>query len=677
METKWYETAWRRNLVDMHIDDWDESFLSAFSPDAYYEYLKRAHVQAPMLYLQSHAGHCYFPTKVGHMHASFRGCEDKMRRLAELCRSGGMHVVGYYSLIYNTYEEDRHPEWRIIADSAGRSKRQAGGRYGHCCPNNPDYRAFVLDQIGEIADYFTLDGMFYDMLFWPAICRCEHCRARLERETGLREIPVVPNWRDDAWLAFEQARRRWMGEFASWVTAETKTRMHGVSVEHNYANAVAGDWSNGAGEAVNEACDYAGGDLYGDLYNHSFTAKYYCGVTKHPPFEYMTCRCDRTLSQHTVLKSEEALSAEVMLTAAHHGASLIIDAIDPVGTLDMRVADRVGRVFERQMAYEPYFRGDLIADTGVFYATGGRYNPDGQAFTNKTCAIRTVRTLIENHVPVGVIASGYTENLSAYQFIFAPAIAGITDADRDALVRYVREGGSLYFSGAADPKLLSALLGGTVLGLTEEKRTYMAPLPAYETLLGGFNAKYPLPFEYRLPLVRLDSGDGVAARITLPYTVPGGAKFASIHSDPPGRPTDAPALVLRKFGKGNVIWSAAPLEEDDRLPYRTILISLMRRCFSESAQRVLASAPRQVEIVSFSDGGVLRVSAVDLLYSDERLPVLPFDIRVRTQKAQVWLLPERTPVPARREDEYLCFTVDGMRLFSMFEIGKQDETKRI
>ena len=39
-------------------------------------------------------------------------------------------------------------------------------------------------------------------------------------------------------------------------------------------------------------------------------------VTKNKPFEYMTCRCDNTLYEHTVAKTEQMLRAEVMLTAA-------------------------------------------------------------------------------------------------------------------------------------------------------------------------------------------------------------------------------------------------------------------------------------------------------------------------------------------------------------------------
>ena len=50
----WYQTACRRHLCDMHIEDWDEQFLSRFSPEKYVQDLVTAKVQNPMIYLQSH-----------------------------------------------------------------------------------------------------------------------------------------------------------------------------------------------------------------------------------------------------------------------------------------------------------------------------------------------------------------------------------------------------------------------------------------------------------------------------------------------------------------------------------------------------------------------------------------------------------------------------------------------
>jgi len=673
MKEYWFTDCLRRNLVDMHIDDWNEEFLSRFDPAAYVENLKKAHIQAPMLYLQSHAGHCYWPTVTGHMHNAFVGREDCMRTLAEMCRAEGMKVVGYYSLIYNTYEEDRHPEWRIISSPDGTSARQRGGRYGLCCPNNPGYRAFVLEQIREMAEYFSVDGMFYDMTFWPSVCLCEHCRARYRHETGREEFPAV-NWNDPAWLQFQNLRVQWMGEFAHLVTDETRNLMAGCTVEHNYANAVAADSALCCStELVNDACDYTGGDLYGDLYNHSFTAKYYYGVTKNPPLEYMTCRCDRSLSVHTNSKTEEHLAVEVMLTAAHHGASFIIDAIDPVGTLDSRVYELVGRVFERQIPYEPYFRGEMVQDVGVCYSTTGRYNTRGLTFTNKTCAVALTRTLIEENIPVGVISNTHLDSIGGYRMVFAPHIAGLSGENRAAMVNYVKNGGVLYISAAEDRELLKQLLEARLTGYTEENAVYMAPTADGQRYFGQFNRDYPFPSEMSLPVLEFGSDVTVLAKMTMPYTKPYEKRFASIHSNPPGIPTDIPAMVIRKLGKGTVIWSACPIENDSRRSHKSIIRALLNRFADPQSLSMRSDAPRQVELVTFRDGRETFVSAVDLLCTDELLPVRSFEIALRCDRpAEVIRLGGREradeSVPFTYENGYVHFRSDGLVMFDMWKI---------
>ncbi len=668
-EKYWFTDCLRRNLVDMHIDDWNEEFLSRFEPEEYIRNLKCAHIQAPMLYLQSHAGHCYWPTKTGHMHSAFVGCEDKMRRLVRMCRREGMKAVGYYSLIYNTFEEDRHPEWRIISRPDGTSARQRGGRYGLCCPNNPEYRQFVLAQIAEMAEYFEVDGMFYDMTFWPDICLCEHCRRRYFEETGREALPA-PDWTDPEWLGFQQLRVNWMGEFARLVTDETKRLMPGCTVEHNYANAVADDSALCCStELVNDACDYTGGDLYGDLYNHSFTAKYYYGVTKNLPLEYMTCRCDRSLSVHTNSKTEEHLAVEVMLTAAHHGASFIIDAIDPAGTMDSRVYERVGRVFERQMPYEPYFRGEMVREVGVCYSTTGRYNTRGLKFTNKTCAVALTRTLIEENIPVGVIANTGLKELSGYRMVFAPHIAGLNREHREELAEYVKHGGVLYLSGAEDPELLALLLDARLTGYTEENAVYMAPTLEGQRYFGQFTADYPFPSEMSLPILEVKDAE-VLAYMTLPYTKPGEKRFASIHSNPPGIRTRIPAMIVKDFGDGRVIWSACPIEKDDRRSHKSVIRALLDGFADPASLSVRSDAPRQVELTVFRDSGETLVSAVDLLCTDELLPVRPFEIRIRCDRpsAVTRLGSREENVDFIYEDGYVRFRSDGLVMFDMWQI---------
>ena len=682
----WFTKDYRRNLVDMHIEDWDPAFLSEFSAEDYLANLKRAHIQAPMIYLQSHVGHCYFPTRVGHMHRALEnGRTDLIRHLLDLCKKDGLHTVGYYSLVYNTDAEDEHPEWRLMDADDGTTQRSRGGRYGHCCPNNPGYRDFVKTQIDEMAAFFRdekgellLDGMFYDMTYWSGICRCEHCRARYAADTGRDPalMPVHENWKDPDFVAFVHLRERWMGEFAAFVTTHTKEVMPGVTVEHNYANAVASDSSLiGSTELVNDFCDYAGGDLYGTLYNHSFTAKYYYGVTRNQPFEYMTGRCDPGLRVHTISKSDEHLAVEILLTAAHHGASFVIDGIDPVGTLNPKVYERIGRVFERQMPYEPYFRGDLCADIAVYYPTTGRYNTNRQPFNAKTCAVSLTQTFIEQNIPMAVV-SNRTKDLERYRAVFAPSVIGLPEGREKDLIAYVENGGSLYFSGVGEPGLLKTFFGASFERYTEENAVYLAPSAELQNGFGEFTPKYPLPSEMSLPVIRLpeDSRAKVLATMTLPYTKPTERRFASIHLDPPGIPTEIPAVIEAVYGKGKVLWSAAPLELSRRYTQTAAVLSLFDRLIVRDTLSVLSDAPKQVEIVTFRDGKETLVSAVDLFCTEELLPIRDFTVRVKCPEAPVSVTRiashdrSAEALPFVYENGYAVFTVRNLVMFDMFDI---------
>ena len=156
--------------------------------------------------------------------------------------------------------------------------------------------------------------------------------------------------------------------------------------------------------------------------------------------------------------------------------------------------------------------------------------------------------------------------MSGCKFVFAPYIFNMTDEMSDRFINYVRTGGSLYFSGAGNERMLNELVGAKYTGsMTKETRTYISPAKGYESIFGEFNDDFPMPFDCPLPIAELSGDESAAAYITLPYTARSEKRFASIHSDPPGIRNPASALVIRKYGKGNVIWSAAPIELDGRI----------------------------------------------------------------------------------------------------------------
>ena len=665
---KWFEEKFRHHLCDMHIDDWDERFLSAFSPETYLANLRLSHINAPMLYFQSHAGHCYYPTRTGHVHRAFEQRPDAMRRLVELCHGDGMAVVGYYSLIYNTYEHDRHPEWRLV-DAGGKSQRDCGSRYGHCCPNNPEYRAFVSAQIAEMASYFRVEGMFYDMPFWPVTCFCPSCRARWEREVG-GAMPEKRDARDPRWCLLMEKAAEWMGEFCRFVRTETERTMPWIeSVEFNFASAMLPTaWPFGTCEEVADACDFANGDLYGGIRVQSAACKYYDAAGRCRPFEYMTSRCNPNLSKHTITRSPDQLMLQTLLTTAHHGATLLIDAIDPVGTMDERVYRRMGEAFAASEPYEKYFSGELLSEAGVLYLLRNKADREERGVTGCEASIGALNTLGAMHVPCSVVTRRQMDALSRYPAILAPLADFLTPEEAEKLIGYVREGGCLYFSGAEEETLLRTLLGGRRTGYTVPTRTYLAPVYGQEALFADYNAAYPLPVDMALPLVEGIAAENVLATITLPYTARSERRFASIHSDPPGVPTEYPGVVRARYGKGTVLWSAAHIEHEAIRDYRLILTNLLRTVLPEPL--VQTDAPERVELLLHRDGDVLRLGAVQLSEDDRIERVYPFRVSVRSDRPRtVRSLPDGAEIPSSYHEGYVSVRLEDLHIYRLFALA--------
>lgn len=562
-----------------------------------------------------------FSTKVASTHKAFKN-NDKMLRLLKECKKNGIAVIGYYSLIHNNWAEINHPDWRMI-EANGKSARENGGRYGFVCPNNNEYRNFLTAQIKEMADFFPFDGVFYDMPYWPTRCHCPNCKKRYEKETGL----PYPEEELDAKTRNTYAKKlqEWMAEFCKFVANKTHKIMPNATIEFNNAGVVAFDWTSGETETISDLADYAGGDLYGDLYAHSFSAKYFYSVSQNQPSESMNSRCVR-LYQHTATKSIEELRTEISLTRAHHGASFIIDAIDPIGTMDKRVYNLLGELFDEQLVLDKYNNGDLVSDVAVFFDSKIMFD---DYISNKEGAINATKRLIQNHVPVSVIANGHLGDLSKYKCIVVPCPTPFDNPTIDEFRKYVENGGKLFIDGECDERLLS--LAGKKEGYIGTKITYIAPKEEYRLLLSDFSSKYPLPVSHKLMLVKPNKNAEVMATISLPYTDPDdNFHFVSIHSNPPGTSTNHPAILHSKAGKGEVIWCASLLESDERKVVNQAFTNLIK-FLCDNNFTISAKCSEKVEIISFEDKDTYYINAVSL--SEDSNCIYPLEITLHTDKS--------------------------------------------
>ena len=407
LESPWYRTIYRRNVIDMHVTDWNEQFLAEFNPENYVEMLRLAQVQSSVIYAQSHVGLCNFPTKVGRTHNGMKG-KDHLRRVIELCHQHGIGVQLYVSVIFDRWAYDNHPDWRIILANGKEAAEKS--RYGTTCPNSP-YREYLAALVEELCQQFDFEGIRFDMTFWPAVCYCAHCQRRFETEVG-GPLPRVIHWEDPRWVSFQRRREVWLIEFANFLTQKVKNLKPKASVEHQ-ASTYTHSWRLGVTEQLSRANSFLQGDFYGDARQGSFVRKLFYNLSENLPYGFETSVMV-SLQNHTAKKSKDLLRTKAYACLADAGAFIFIDAIDPVGTLNRSVYEQMGQIFEETKAYEKYLGGKLCQDVGIYLSTESKCDfadngksLDDPKLSNRLphvdAAVNVCNALINHHLPYGVI----------------------------------------------------------------------------------------------------------------------------------------------------------------------------------------------------------------------------------------------------------------------------------
>ena len=671
---KWYQSAYRRCVVDMHITDHNEKFMSEFDARKYVDMLILAQVQSAVVYAHSHVGLCYFPTKIGRMHSGLKG-RNVLGEVIDLCHRNGIAVAVYCSAIFDTWAYRNNPDWKIMDSNGNPAAEQS--RYGVCCPNSP-YRNYIAALAEEICANFDLDGIRFDMTFWPNVCYCRHCRKRFAEEIG-GELPGVIDWGDTRWVAFQRKREEWLVDFARLLTSTVKKVKPDVSVEHQ-ASTYHASWRLGVTQKLAEQNDFLQGDFYGDALQGSFARKLFYNLSKNLPCGFETC-ISVDLGNYMTLKPAELLEAKVSASLADGAAFIFIDSINPEGTLNRAVYERMGEIFSETKEYERYPGGELCQDVAVYFSTESKFD---FANTDRTphvdAAMSVCRSLINSHIPFGVITGKNLGELSRHQVVVLPNVLMIDEGEVNAFREYVRSGGNLYASRLTslvtrDGKrhedfLLGDVFGVSYRGETKERFTYIAPVENAEHLFAGYTSRHPLGFYSSQLIVEAKPGAGVLGKVTLPYTDPADPiHFASIHNNPPGIHTDYPAVVLNSFGVGKALYVTAEMESYD--PYRDVFINLIKLMFRQFTFE--ADAHKSVEITAFHQGDKRRF-IISLVNFQKELPNIPVDgIKVRIR------LDNRTPkrlavLPGERElsyeirNGYLHFVAPELETLLMFAL---------
>ena len=691
--TKWPGQVYRRLLIDTHIPDWDPLFLSRFDTAEYVDTVARAGFQQIMPYTNSCVGLALWKSQVAQMHANLHG-RDMFGEIVTESRRRGLHTVAYFIVTRDNWAAEMHPSWRLIPPS-GNTHILTNNRYGQTCANTP-YRDYAFACLKEIVGNYPIEGVFIDMTFWRSACYCASCTDRYRSECKA-EPPRVIDWNDPEWRKFQAARERWMMEFAQDLTNTIK-KVRPITVTHNQA-VIFDSWSAGQSPAMAQACDYPGGDIYDGPAFYSLVSKTYNGLTRVHPFEYMTSRTYPGLGDHVTQKSFERLRMEAYAATLHCGALTLIDAINPVGTLNPNVYKLLGKLNEERAPYEPFLGGELQADVAIYFDHQSMYDPAKNGVPvgdfvgwegagekgicpHRDSILGWAKVLREAHIPYGVVTNVNLEQLKNYRAVIVPYVLEMTPEQAAQFTQFVKNGGVLIASGPTSldrfdrngPRfLLEDVLGVRYLGTMGTKVTYLTPKDA-EILNVVWPQDHLIHFG---PMINAEAASGaqVLATVTLPWVAPElghsiGSHFASIHSNPPAlTPGATPGLVINTFGKGKSVWLAGPIEAGQAEINPVLLVHLIKHLLPGPYKFELEAHP-SVEMTLFHQQDKKRL-LVGLLSMQEKLPAIPVGATVRVQPPSgrtvkgIYQLPERKAVKFESAGAYRQFTLQPFDMFTM------------
>jgi hypothetical protein len=398
---------------------------------------------------------------------------------------------------------------------------------------------------------------------------------------------------------------------------------------------------------------------------------------------------------------------ESFYPAIHAGATLLIDAIKPLGTLNHQACEYMDQVNELHGAYEPFVGGEMLADVAIYFDGESMYNPCDKGLHVSQAApafgfggprknsfepppvkslphfeavMGATRILRNAHIPFGVVTNVTLDQLSRYRAVMIPSALEMTADQAERFRRFVQQGGLLYASGPSSLDQFDSLGSGLedVLGVRYLKSvgsvtTYLSP--ADEALRKLIWPQENVTFPGRMVQGETLAGAEVLATLTLPFVDPHvgtaiGTHFAQLWSNPPAaKPGSDPGVVLNSFGKGKSIWVAAPIESRPEEVYARIVAHLIRR-FLPGPYHFEVDAHPSLEATLFHQVEKRRL-VVSLLNTQTETPKIPVGATVQVhlptpgKVTNVLDLPSQKGMQFEEVGPYVRFVVPPVKVLAM------------
>ena len=401
-----------------------------FEPKAFARQFLQAHVDSVTLFAKCHHGHLYFTTDRPERHPSLPPGLDLLGEQIKALHELGIRAPIYLSVQWDEYAANEHPEWLALDEH--RQQVRGGGGFDAAWQTldmSSPYQDYFADQLDEVLRRFApVDGIFLDICF-------DQPSSSKWAMRGMKHAGLDPRDPDHRARYARQVAHAYMQRYRDmvegaihddpvagvWFNSRPKTNLH---LEKKFLRHV-------EVEALP-----TGGWGYAYLpYVARFVRPLGLPTLAH------TGRFHKSWGDNGGLKPRAALRYETAQILSLGLTNGIGDLLHPRGMPNPVVYELIGDVYRHIEQCEPHVAGgEHVAEVAVIVdpELGDDPGPAG---------LGTVRALQQLRLQFDILPPA--ADLQPYRLAVIPETTRIGSSLREALQRFLADGGALLVSGPA------------------------------------------------------------------------------------------------------------------------------------------------------------------------------------------------------------------------------------
>ena len=644
--------------LDFHTSEHIKGVGANFSPQAFAQTLKSAHVNSVNLFARCWHGHIYYdsPNFPERRHPQLT--RNLLKEQLKACREAGITPIIYVAGQMDYYSSLHHPEWvaqtpeGCVSNGSGKGQGWFEPGFRRSLTLNSPFGDFLKAQVKELLELFEFDGFWFD---------------------GVSALDDSSKWTREQMLAKglnpsdRDARLRFGREVADTFMAEMsaliRTRSPEKSIFYNEGHIDPSIRSSLASFTHLEV-ESLPGDVWG--YDHfPLTGRFVRTLGK--PWLGMTAKFHTGWADLHSYKTKAALEYECMQMLALGAGCSVGDQLHPRGEPIATTYNLIGSVYEQVAAKEAWcFGAKAISEIAVLL------QPKPGEMLPQAClgALKILQAGAQQFDFVDGQA-----DLSAYKLVVLPDEAVLGEALLAKLEAFLAGGGKLlasYRVGLVGENF-ALKYGVNFIGDAPYSPNFIRIKPGFET---GLEPTEYVMYEGGLE-VTLNEGE-VLAETVRPYFNRSYRHFHSHRHAPSSGEVGGPAAVQN----GNLVYFSHPIfsiyAESSPAWCEALVLSAIARLLPQPLVQHSGPSTLQIHATELRGDLVLHLlhyvpqrKGPKLEVIDDVIPLFDIELRVRASDASaVQLVPQEEPLAFTRDGGTILFRVPELRGHQTVHIGR-------